>query len=66
MGKEQIINHGNLHDSINMKALIEAQASNFDYCGKPSNESLGRENNDGVKKLTKTQSSIRGRLNKTK
>lgn len=58
--KDKIIEHGNIQDSINLKALIEAQASNVTYI--ENNNKKYKEEKAKVKKLTK--SSIRGRLNK--
>ena len=58
--KDKIIIHGNLHDYINYKALIEEQTRNVSYI--LPNEIKVKEEKSKVKKLTK--SSIRGRLNK--
>ena len=58
--KEKIIIHGNIHDSINYKALIEAQASNVNF--EKTNDKKNSEERSKAKKLTKCY--IRGKLKK--
>ena len=60
--KEKIVNHGNLHDSINYKALIESQASNIEFV--ETSKTIIQEEKPKTKKLTKSY--IRGKLNKKK
>lgn len=51
MSKDKITEHGLLYDFINYKALIESQASNRVFLGRPKNIKI-YNNKPKVKKLT--------------
>ena len=62
MRNKQIMNHGTLCDTINYKALIDAQANEFCFIDNKVSNNVKLNAKSKAKKLTKCYT--RGKLNK--